>query len=419
MPTLHLQDLRYNRSEKRISTLRILLVHNRYVLPGGEDRVFESETRLLTEFGCEVSTLEEQTVNPGSPVEKIRTAANCLWSSAWHSRFKQRIQDFLPDVVHVHNFFPVISPSVYYACRKAGVPVVQTLHNYRLSCPVATFYRDGKICEECLTKGPFHSVRYACYRGSKLGTATVALMLDGHKLLGTWKSKVDCYIALTEFARKKMVAAGLPAQRIQVKPNFVIPDPGARKGTGEFALFVGRLENYKGIPTLMNAWKGVSKVIPLVILGDGPYAKELRAQVAHQQLSNVEYRGAVSLDKVIAAMKRARFLIFPSEWYEGFPMTIVESFACGVPVITSRLGSMEEIVQDGRTGLHFNAGDPQDLASKVEWAWSHPGELERMGLAARAEYDEKYTPKRNFEILQEIYRDVIAANRDVPQGSGD
>ena len=388
----------------------MLLVHNRYVLPGGEDRVFESETRLLTEFGYEVCTLEEQTVNPGSAVEKISTAANSFWSRTWHRRFKLRIQEFRPDVVHVHNFFPVISPSVYYACRKAGVPVVQTLHNYRLSCPAATFYRDGKICEECLTQGPLHSVRYACYRGSKLGTATVALMLDVHKLVGTWSSKVDCYIALTEFARKKMVAAGLPSEKVLVKPNFVIPDPGPRTGTGEFALFVGRLENYKGIPTMMNAWKGLPGSIPLVILGDGPYAKELRAQIGQQRSFNVEYRGAVSRDKVIAAMKRARFLVFPSEWYEGFPMTIVEAFACGVPVITSRLGSMEEIVQDGRTGLHFNAGDAQDLASKVEWAWSHPEELERMGLAARAEFNEKYTPKRNFEILQEIYQHVIGTS---------
>jgi glycosyltransferase involved in cell wall biosynthesis len=389
------------------ATLRVLLVHNRYVLPGGEDRVFESEVQLLTQFGEEVSTLEEQTVYPQGVLQKIGIAANSLWSTDWHRKFRVRLQEFRPDVVHIHNFFPVISPSVYYACRKAGVPVVQTLHNYRLSCPGATFYRDGKICEECVDQGPLHSVRYGCYRGSKLGTASVALMLEAHRRAGTWKSMVDCYIALTEFARKKMIAAGLPPEKVRVKPNFVLPDPGRRTGTGQFALFVGRLEELKGISTMLQAWKRLSQPIPLVIAGDGPYAPKLKAEIAEHGCSNVNYRGALSHSDIIAAMKQARFLVFPSEWYEGFPMTIAEAFACGVPVISSRLGSMEEIVQDGRTGLHFSAGDPDDLARKIEWAWSHPRELDCMGLAARAECEEKYTGKRNFEILKEIYRGVI------------
>ena len=389
------------------ATLRVLLIHNRYVLPGGEDRVFEAEAQLLTQFGQEVSTLEEQTAHPQGVLQKIGVAANSLWSTDWHRKLRVRLQEFRPDVVHIHNFFPVISPSVYYACRKAGVPVVQTLHNYRLSCAGATFYRDGKICEECIDQGPLHSIRYGCYRGSKLGTASVALMLEAHRRAGTWKSKVDCYIALTEFARKKMIAAGLPPEKVRVKPNFVLPDPGRRTGSGQFALFVGRLEEKKGIPTMLQAWKQLSQPIPLVIAGDGPYAPKLKAEIAQPGCSNVIYRGALCHADIIAAMKQARFIVFPSEWYEGFPVTIAEAFACGVPVISSRLGSMEEIVQDGLTGLHFNAGDPNDLARKIEWAWSHPRELERMGLAARAECEEKYTAKRNFEILKEIYLSVI------------
>jgi glycosyltransferase involved in cell wall biosynthesis len=391
------------------TTLRVLVVHNRYVLPGGEDRVFESEVQLLTQFGEDVSTLEEQTIYPQGVLQKIGIAANSLWSTEWHRKFRVRLREFRPDVVHVHNFFPVISPSVYYACHKAAVPVVQTLHNYRLSCPGATFYRDGKICEECVDQGPLHSIRYGCYRGSKSGTASVALMLELHRRAGTWKLMVDCYIALTEFARKKMIAAGLPPEKVRVKPNFVLPDPGKRTGAGEFALFVGRTEELKGIPTMLQAWRRLSQPIPLVIVGDGPYASKMKAEIAQHGCSNVDYRGALSRADTIAAMKQARFLVFPSEWYEGFPMTIAEAFACGVPVITSRLGSMEEIVQDGRTGLHFNPGDPDDLARKVEWAWSHPLELDRMGLAARAECEEKYTAKRNFEILKEIYRGVISA----------
>jgi glycosyltransferase involved in cell wall biosynthesis len=391
------------------TNLRVLVVHNRYVLPGGEDRVFESEIQLLTQFGEDVSILEEQTIYPQGVLQKIGVAANSLWSTEWHRKFRVRLREFRPDVVHVHNFFPVISPSVYYACHKAAVPVVQTLHNYRLSCPGATFYRDGKICEECVDQGPLHSIRYGCYRGSKFGTASVALMLDLHRRAGTWKLMVDCYIVLTEFARKKMIAAGLPPEKVRVKPNFVLPDPGKRTGPGEFALFVGRTEEIKGIPTMLKAWRRLSQSIPLVIVGDGPYASKMKAEIAQHGFSNVDYRGALSRADTIAAMKQARFLVFPSEWYEGFPMTIAEAFACGVPVITSRLGSMEEIVQDGRTGLHFIPGDPDDLARKVEWAWSHPVDLDRMGLAARAECEEKYTAKRNFEILKDIYRGVISA----------
>jgi glycosyltransferase involved in cell wall biosynthesis len=391
--------------------LRVLLVHNRYVLPGGEDRVFESEAQLLRQCGEDVSTLEEQTVSPEGFLQSIGIATNSLWSTKWHRKFRVRLQEFRPDVVHIHNFFPVISPSVYYACRKAGVPVVQTLHNYRLSCPGAIFYRDGKICEECIEQGPLHSIRHACYRGSKLGTASVALMLETHKRAGTWNSMVDCYIALTEFARRKMVEGGLPAEKVRVKPNFVLPDPGRRTGSGQFALFVGRIEVQKGLPTLLEAWKRLPQSIPLVIAGDGPYAPTLKVRIAELGLSNVEWRGPQPRSEVVAAMKQARFLVFPSEWYEGFPMTIAEAFACGLPVITSRLGSMEEIVQNGRTGLHFTAGDAGDLARKVEWAWSHSQELESMGLAARVESEEKYSAQRNFEMLEEIYQSVITRRK--------
>ena len=394
--------------------MRVLLVHNRYVMPGGEDRVFESEAQMLSQFGEEVSTLEEQTVYPQGVLQKIGLATNSLWSREWYRKLRVRLEEFRPDVVHIHNLFPVISPSIYYACRRARVPVVQTLHNYRLSCPGAIYYRDGRVCEECVEQGPLHSIRYGCYRGSKWGTASVALMLEGHRRAGTWKSMVDCYVALTEFAKQKMVAAGLPAEKVRVKPNFVLPDPGERTGTGEFALFVGRIEEQKGVLPLLEAWKRLPRPIRLVIVGDGPYAPRIKATIEEHNLLNVEYRGAVSRSEVVSAMKGARVLVFPSEWYEGFPMTIAEAFACGVPVITSRLGSMEEIVQDRRTGLHFNPGDPDDLARTIAWAWSHPQELETMGHAARAECEEKYTVKRNFEILTDIYRSVISCRGHRP-----
>jgi glycosyltransferase involved in cell wall biosynthesis len=392
----------------KAASLSVLCVHNRYIQPGGEDQVFESEAQLLTENGVRVEKVEEQTTYPSGLVRKIGAAVDCVWSRSWHHEFKTVLRRVRPDVVHIHNFFSVISPSVYYACKEEGVPVVQTLHNYRLACPAASFYRDGKICEECLDRGPFHAVRYGCYRDSKLATAALAAMLEVHRRKNTWSEMVDCYVALTEFAREKMIQGGLPAEKIRVKPNFVLPDPGPRAGNGDYALFVGRLVDLKGVGTLIKAWSKLPATIPLVIAGDGPFRPEMEKLIADLKLTSVNYRGRLSRQDTLAAMKRARFLMFPSEWYEGFPVTIAESFACGVPVLCSRLGGMQEIVDDGRTGLHFRPGDPSDLAEKVQWAWSHPKETSTMGLAARAEFEAKYSAERNFGMLTDIYESVIS-----------
>jgi glycosyltransferase involved in cell wall biosynthesis len=392
----------------KAANLSVLCLHNRYIQPGGEDQVFDSEAQLLAENGVRVEKVEEQTTYPSGLVRKIGAAVDCVWSRSWHGRFKALLQSSRPDVVHIHNFFSVISPSVYYACREEGIPVVQTLHNYRLACPAASFYRDGKVCEECLDQGPFHAVRYGCYRDSKLATAALAAMIEVHKRKNTWAEMVDCYIALTEFARHKMIQGGLPAEKIRVKPNFVLPDPGPRTGNGDYALFVGRLVDLKGVGSMLEAWSKLPATIPLVIAGDGPFRPEMGKLISERNLKNVDYRGRLSRPQTLAAMKGARFLMFPSLWYEGFPVTIAESFACGVPVLCSRLGSMQEIVQDGVTGLHFNAGDAENMADRVQWAWSHPQETGTMGFSARAEFESKYSAERNFGMLTDIYESVLS-----------
>jgi glycosyltransferase involved in cell wall biosynthesis len=395
----------------KAASLSVLCVHNRYIQPGGEDQVFESEAQLLADNGVRVEKVEEQTTYPNGLVRKIGAAVDCVWSRSWHQEFRTRLRNLRPDVVHIHNFFSVISPSVYYACQEEGVPVVQTLHNYRLACPAASFYRDGKICEECLDRGPFHAVRYGCYRHSKLATAALASMLEVHRRKNTWTEMVDCYVALTEFAREKMIQGGLPAEKIRVKPNFVLPDPGRRAGNGDYALFVGRLVDLKGVGTLIKAWSKLPSSIPLVIAGDGPFRPEMEKLISDFKLTNIAYSGRLSRQQTLATMQGARCLMFPSEWYEGFPVTIAESFACGVPVLCSRLGGMQEIVDDGRTGLHFSPGDPADLAEKVRWAWSHPEATSTMGLAARAEFEAKYSAERNFGMLTEIYESVISRTK--------
>jgi glycosyltransferase involved in cell wall biosynthesis len=405
--------------------LKIISVHNRYVQPGGEDQVFESEARLLKEYGHEVKQVEEQTTYPDGIVKKLGVAADCVWSRQWYRKFRRMLQNERPDVVHVHNFFPLISPSIYYACRREGVAVVQTLHNYRLLCSNAEFYREGKVCEECLRHGMFRGVRYGCYQGSKLGSAALSLMVGVHRSLHTWSGMVNCYVALTEFARQKMIEGGLPASRVRVKPNFVLPDPGskwarvkdavAQREYGDYALFVGRLVQAKGVLSLLKAWEKMPAHISLRIAGDGPLREQVEAILKDGMHSSVTYLGRLSRADTLSAMKSARFLVFPSEWYEGFPVTIAEAFACGIPVICSRLGSMQEIVADGRTGLHFEAGNAADLAAKVEWAWAHMEEMDAMGRAARQEFENQYTAAKNIEMLEEIYDFAMTGRGKIAQ----
>jgi glycosyltransferase involved in cell wall biosynthesis len=388
--------------------LNIISVHNHYLLAGGEDQVFESEARLLRERGHQVTQVEEQNAYPDSVSKKIGMAIDCVWSRRWHREFRALLQKSRPDVVHIHNFFPRISPSIYYACRREGVPVVQTLHNFRLLCAGAELYRDGKVCEECLDHGVLRGVRYGCYQGSKLGTAVLTLMVDVHRRARTWSNMVDCYIALTEFSRSKLISGGLPADRIRVKPNFVLPDPGPKTGCGDYALFVGRLVQSKGVISMLEAWKELS-TIPLHIIGDGPCREQIENELKTGSLPSVTYRGRLPRAETLAAMKNARFLVFPSEWYEGFPVTIAEAFACGIPVVGSRLGAMQEIIADGATGLHFQAGDVRDLRQKMQWAWDHPAEMEQMGRRARKEFEQKYTAEQNILMLEEAYEFAMAS----------
>jgi glycosyltransferase involved in cell wall biosynthesis len=353
-------------------------------------------------------------------LDRIAIAPRMMWSSEARHEFAALLDAEQPDIVHVHNTFIAISPSIYSACSERDLPVVQTLHNFRLLCPAASFFRDGKICRECVDHGLLRSVLHGCYRNSRGATAAVALMLAVHRLSATWRS-ITRFVALTEFAKAEFVASGFPADKFAVKPNFADPDPRERVGAGEYAVFVGRLFENKGVQVLLNAWKKLPAQYPLHIVGDGPEYAALQAQARDLQLSGITFRGRLSRAAAIEAVKGARFVIAPSKWYEGFPMCIVESFACGTPVLCSRLGGMSEIVEDHLTGLHFNPGDAQDLASTVEWAWNHPLDLVRMGHAARAKYETDYTAEKNYSLLMGIYQQALAthaAPREMSQPSG-
>lgn len=385
--------------------LSVVMAHRRYLNRGGEDLVFESEAALLQAHGCKVTRITDQVTRPSGLAAMARLAAGAVWSRTWHHRMREILRDGV-DVLHVHNFHPNLSPAIYYAAAVASVPVVQTLHNYRLLCPSAIFFRDGRACEDCLGRSvPWPGVAHGCYRQSRAATATVAAMLVAHRLLRTWDRLVDVYVALTDFARQKFIQGGLPAEKIVVKPNFVHPDPGPGQGAGGYALFVGRLAPEKGVATLLAAWERLNGRVPLKIVGDGPEAPRVTA--AAQRLPGLEWLGRRSTDDVYTLMGEATALVFPSEWYETFGRVAAEAFARGTPVIAADLGAMAELVEHGRTGLRFRPGDPDDLAAKVEWAWTHPSELAAMRPAARAEFEAKYTAERNYELLMEIYQLAI------------
>ena len=390
--------------------MKILLVHNTYQQPGGEDVVFSQERELLERAGHQVLTYcrSNWEIAGYSALKRLALVGRMVWAQDSRREIAGLIHREKPDLVHVHNTFLMVSPSIYSACKEAHVPVVQTLHNYRLLCPAATFFRDGRVCEECLEHSLRRGVLHGCYRDSRAETSAVALMLAVHRWLGTWSEMVDSFIALSGFSRQKFIEGGIPTEKIAVKPNFVYADPGCRARSGEYALFIGRVSPEKGIRTLLAAWQRLQVRIPLRIIGGGPEREFLEEHATQMELSDVRFLGQLPRDEVIAALKGARFLLFTSEWYENFPMTIVEAFACGVPVVCSRLGAMEEIVADGRTGLHFTPGNADDLAAKVEWASAHPEEMAAMGRAARAEYEAKYTAQRNYPMLMEVYQKALA-----------
>jgi glycosyltransferase involved in cell wall biosynthesis len=369
--------------------------------------VFEAEASLLERHGHDVERYvvhNDETDHMGA----VRLAAATVWNRTQFRRIRSVIRAFRPHVVHVHNTLPLISPSVYGAAHAEAVPVVQTLHNYRLVCPSALLFREGRPCELCIGRSvPWPGIRYACYRGSRAASGAVATMVSTHRALGTYTRLVHRYIALTPGARARFIAGGLPEGRVVVKPNFVDDptDPGA--GDGGYALFVGRLSEEKGVRELIEAWHNGGGGMRLRVVGDGPLMDLARQASAHMRA--IEVLGRASPTGVRSHMRGATILVVPSTCYESFPMTIVEAFASGTPVVASGHGAMAEIVDDGRTGLHFAPGDAADLARKLAWVDSHPAEIKGMRVAARREFEEKYLASQNYALLQDIYAQAIAA----------
>jgi len=387
--------------------MKILVVHNFYQQSGGEDTVFVAEKEMLSAHGHEVIEWTDTNARLNQ-VSKFSAAKNAIWSHNAVQRAENLIAQERPDVVHVHNTWMMLSPSIYSAFQKNEIPVVQSLHNYRLLCPNALFFRDNKVCEDCLNFGmSLPGIIHKCYRGSIMQTSLVAAMASYHWLIGTWQKQVDSYVATSEFARNKLIQGGLPPKKIIIKPNF-LPDVNFRPNQiHKHVLYVGRLAPEKGIQTLDQAWRSpLLENIPLYVAGDGP-EKDSMLKLDLEK-DSVRYLGRIDRTFLDECIMQSRFVMIPSVCYENFPMSLLDAFRFGVPVIASRIGSLAELIRDGKTGLLFNPGDADDLAAKVNWLWNHPEESECMGRIARLEYEQKYTSDKNYQILIEIYKKAIA-----------
>lgn len=392
----------------RRSLPRVLVVHNRYTQRGGEDAVVESEVDLLRRHGHEVYLYTRHN-DELQGIGRMQAARQTLWSTRTTRDFASLCDAGRFDIVHVHNTFPLVSPSLYWNAAQVGIPAVQTLHNFRLMCPQGMFLRDQRVCEDCRGRLPWRAVLHRCYRRSAAQSGVLAAMLTLHRMAGTWRHKVSRYIALNEFCRRKFVEGGLPAGKIVVKPNFVErpPDRPGAPAAHSSGLFVGRLAPEKGIDVLLAALDR-SPGVTLEVAGDGPEMARVRAHASTRVL------GLLDPAAVLERIRATSYLVLPSLWYENFPRTLVEAFACGRPVIASRLGALAELVVEGRTGLLFEPGNPADLARTIAWAEANPDAMRSMGMAARAEYEQKYTPERNYDLLMSIYDDALAGYRHVP-----
>jgi glycosyltransferase involved in cell wall biosynthesis len=401
--------------------VKVILVHNYYGsgAPSGENQVFEAEKILLSARGHDVEefTRNSDEIRAMGKRGKVLGALATPWNPWMTAAIQRQVNHFQPDVVHVHNTFPLISPGIFHAIGPRAARVL-TLHNYRLFCPAAIPMRGGQVCTDCLDRrSAWPALRYGCYRGSRLATLPLALSVGMHRALGTWTGQVDAFVALSEFQRLRMAESGLPVAKVHVKPNFYpgLPPVQPWQARRPYVVFAGRLTAEKGVASLLRAWQAWGTGVPeLRLVGDG----ELRPELERMAVGlPVHFLGQIGGDEAQAQIAGARLLVLPSEWFEGFPMVVREAFAFGTPAAVSDIGPLPSIVQHGRSGVVFKPGNPESLLREVRSAWQAPGLLEELGRGARAEFEHRYTEDANYSMLMDIYQKAIAVSRS-GNGSG-
>lgn len=390
--------------------MRILLVHNFYgsEAPSGENRVVEMEKRMLTARGHKVEVFfrESDVIRAQGLRGKIKGALITPWNWMAFFSIRKKIRSFRPDIVHVHNTFPLITPAIFWGIPRS-IKTVLTLHNYRTMCPAAFPMREGKVCLRCIDKrNVWDALRFGCYRKSRLATFPLVVCVAMHRWLGTW-NRVNVFIVLSEFQKEIFSRCGFEKSRIFVKGNFCDLqthfDLDTPKQKSEVVVYVGRISAEKGIQTLVDAWRLLGENAPtLRIIGDGELLAEIRRTTL--DIQKIEWIGKIPFAGVVDSIKQAKLLVLPSEWYETFGMVVVEAFALGVPVAVSDIGALPSIVKNGWTGVVFPPGDSQKLCKVIRRLWANQGKLSEMGLNAYKEYIAKYTEQANYQRLMEIYK---------------
>lgn len=396
--------------------MRVLLGHNFYSSskPSGENQVFELERALLESKGHEVSLFtrnSDEIIHEGVG-GNVRGALATPWNPWMKKKVQRTINDFSPHVMHVHNTFPLLSPSIFYGAKGRTARVL-TLHNYRLFCPAAIPMREGKVCTECLdTHSSWPSIKHGCYRKSRIATIPLASSVSLHRFLKTWDKHVDGFIALTDFQRDLMVDAGLPQDKVHIKPNFYSGSPNVVSWNERkpYVVFAGRLSEEKGVISLLKAWAAWGPGAPeLRLVGDGELRSKLEAMASNLP---IKFLGQMTSEEAEAQVANASLQILPSEWFEGFPMVVREAFAFGTPSAVSDIGPLPSIVTHGKNGVVFQPSDHFSLLKEVKKIWDEPGKLESLGRGARYEFEDKYTEESNYSMLLEIYEKAIWVSRN-------
>lgn len=391
--------------------MRVLLGHNFYrsSAPSGEDAVYRNEKALLEDA---VSVVPYEKFNDDlvaqSVGKQLATGLKGTWSSDSYKEVSRVIVKEKPDIAHFHNTFPQISPSAWAACRNAGVPVIQTIHNYRYICPNALLLRDTKPCEKCVHGSLANAVLNRCYRDSFSASLAQSLMILRNRLNGGFQNNVNCYVCLTQFARSKMIEGGLPESKVDVVPNFLPEAPVYECKPGRYVVYSGRLSEEKGVGTLLKAWAAIRPRFELHVFGDGPVRGELERFARDRRLS-VKFWGYQDRALVLQYVREALFQVVPSQWYEGFPMVILEALGSGTPMLVSRIGSLAEVVSEGETGWGFKAGDPDDLAKVLRIALSQAGSRPEMRQHCKDEFSKKFTKDVALQARLSLYEKIVSS----------